>query len=50
MQEHQKESKRGTWNLFHDTIDLIVVFKIDVFWIVKITVSKYEHFWKYRVI
>ena len=40
MQEHQKESKRGTWNLFHETIDLIVVFEIDVFGIVKTAVTK----------
>ena len=33
MHEHQKESKRGTSNLLCETIYLIVVFKINVFFV-----------------
>ena len=33
MHEHKKESKRGTSNLLNETICSIVVFKIDVFFV-----------------
>ena len=33
MHEYQKESKRGTSNLLDERICLIVVFKIDVFFV-----------------
>ena len=33
MHEYQKESKRGTSNLLDETIYSIVVFKIDVFFV-----------------
>ena len=33
MHEYQKESKRGTSNLLDETIYLIVVFKVDVFFV-----------------
>ena len=33
MHEHKKESKRGTSNLLNETICSIVVYKIDVFFV-----------------